>query len=94
MTNQSNSPARHPAITHPRIYLCDLCGKEFVDYNQMRKHRLECKRERKSRGMARETDNPDKYIKGRYGHLVCRTRADLERLDVERKRREAFNEAT
>lgn len=49
-------PAHHPASISPRIYLCDLCSKEFLDYSLMRKHRLECKRERTSRDGAREVD--------------------------------------
>jgi len=49
-------PARPRSSLSPRIYLCDLCGREFLDYNQMRKHRLECRRERNLRVMAREVD--------------------------------------
>ena len=81
-------PARRRTSIPPRIYLCDLCGREYLDYNQMRKHRLECKRERESRDGARGKDDPDKCIKGRYGDMVCRTRADIDRLIEERKLRE------
>ena len=48
---QRNTP-RHRTSTPVPIYPCDLCGTEFLDYNQMRKHRLECTG-RKSRDGAR-----------------------------------------
>ena len=31
-------------------------------------------------------DDPDKYIKGKYGHMVCPTKADCDRIMAERKR--------
>lgn len=61
MSTKTATPARDRAITHPHIYLCDLCGKEFLAYNQMRRHRLDCKEEINSRGMARDLQPAQDY---------------------------------
>jgi len=68
------SPARHPTSKSPPIYYCDLCLREFLDYNQMRKHRLGCKREEDSRGMAREVDYAKSWGLKYYRCDKCRKR--------------------
>lgn len=32
------------------------------------------------KGIRQRVDDPDKYIKGKYGHLVARTQKDIERI--------------
>ncbi len=85
MPESNEFPARHPAMSPHPVYPCDICGREYLDYASMRKHRLLCKQERDSCDRAGVKLDPDKYIQGKYGHLVCRTRADVERIMAMRK---------
>jgi len=62
MMPKIESGARDPATSNHKVYPCDICGREYLNYNQMRSHRLVHIREGKSRGIAR--DGSEKFRRG------------------------------